>query len=63
MTTNIAIDPEKLAQIMAIKPFKSKREIVDVALETYLRLLRQQEALSLKGSKIWQGDLEQMRID
>lgn len=63
MTTNIAIDPDKLAQIMSIKPFKSKKEVVDVALETYLRLLRQQEALSLKGSKIWQGDLDQMRVD
>ncbi|MCU0340634.1 MAG: type II toxin-antitoxin system VapB family antitoxin [Spirosomaceae bacterium] len=63
MTTNIAIDPEKLAQIMDIEPFRSKRELIDKALEAYLRLLRQQQALSLKGSKIWQGDLDEMRLD
>lgn len=63
MATNITIDSEKLAQIMDLKPFKSKKEVVDTALQEYLKILRNQQALTLKGSKIWYGSLDEMRLD
>ena len=61
MATNVDIDA--LSQIMAMKPFKSKKEAVNEALSSYLRQLRQQQALLLKGSDIWEGDIDQMRRD
>ena len=63
MATNIDIDADALAQIMAIRPFKSKKEAVNEALTTYLRQLRSQQALLLKGTKIWEGNLDEMRRD
>lgn len=63
MATNIDIDAAKLSQIMAIKPFKSKKEAVNEALNNYLSYLLTQQALTLKGSKIWEGNLDQMRQD
>jgi Arc/MetJ family transcription regulator len=63
MASNIDLDSAKLSQIMAIKPFKSKKEAVNEALGNYLNYLLMQQALSLKGSKIWEGNLEQMRQD
>lgn len=63
MATNIDINTRALSEIMAIKPFKSKKEAVNEALNSYLRQLRQQQALLLKGSNIWEGDIDQMRRD
>ena len=63
MATNIDIDATALLQIMAIKPFKSKKEAVNEALNTYLRQLQSQQALQLKGTKIWEGNLNDMRRD
>ncbi|MGA0560421.1 LuxR C-terminal-related transcriptional regulator [Larkinella sp. VNQ87] len=63
MATNIDLDAAKLSQIMAIKPFKSKKEAVNEALTNYLNYLLTQQALTLKGSKIWEGSLDQMRRD
>lgn len=63
MATNIDIDQEKLAQIMSMKQFKTKKEAVNEALNEYLRIIMSQELLKMKGSDVWEGDLEQMRLD
>lgn len=63
MASNIDLDLAKLSQIMAIKPFKSKKEAVNEALSSYLNYLLSQQALALKGSKIWEGNLNEMRQD
>lgn len=63
MATNIDIDQEKLAQIMSMKQFKTKKEAVNEALNEYLRNLLRQPVLTWKGSNAWEGDLEQMRSD
>lgn len=63
MATNIDIDQEKLAQIMSMKQFKTKKEAVNEALNEYLRMIMSQELLKMKGSDVWEGDLEQMRLD
>lgn len=63
MASNIDLDSAKLSQIMAIKPFKSKKEAVNEALSNYLNYLLSQQALTLKGSRIWEGNLNEMRQD
>lgn len=63
MATNIDIDQEKLSQIMTMKHFKSKKEAVNEALSEYLKIIVAQELLKLKGSNVWEGDLDQMRLD
>jgi Arc/MetJ family transcription regulator len=63
MSTNIDIDQEKLSKIMEMKQFKTKKEAVNAAIGEYLKVLICQELIELKGSQIWQGDLEQMRLD
>jgi Arc/MetJ family transcription regulator len=63
MATNIDIDQEKLSQIMTMRQFKSKKEAVNEALNEYLKDIMAQELLKMKGSNVWEGDLEQMRLD
>ena len=63
MAINIDINQEKLAEIMAYKHFKSKKQAVNTALDEYLKILVGKELLKLEGSNIWQGDLDKMRFD
>jgi Arc/MetJ family transcription regulator len=63
MLTNIDIDQKKVAEVMSLLNIKTKKEAVDKALENYLRILSAQELLKMKGSNVWEGDLDQMRTD
>ncbi len=63
MAINIDINQEKLAEIMAFKQFKSKKQAVNTALDEYLKILVGKELLKLEGSNVWQGDLDKMRLD
>lgn len=40
---------------------KTKREVVEVALQERLRMLKRRKLASLKGKINWEGDLNQMR--
>lgn len=63
MAINIDINQEKLAEIMAFKQFKSKKQAVNTALDEYLKILVGKELLKMEGSNAWQGDLDKMRQD
>ena len=47
---NIDIDQKKLAQIMAMREFKSKKEAINEALDEYLKNLLRQQVLAWKGT-------------
>ena len=61
MLTNIDINQKKIAGIMAKRNFKSKKEVVDKALEMLLKQITREEILKWKGSDVWEGDLDEMR--
>ncbi len=42
---------------------KSKKETVELALQTLVRLHKQQSIRDFKGKLQWDGDLESMRTD
>jgi Arc/MetJ family transcription regulator len=61
--TNIDIDQEKIDAIMSMRKFKSKKELVDKALDLLRKQVVREKVLSWKGTNVWEGDLDQMRID
>lgn len=61
MRTNIVIDDTLIAEAMRLTQIKTKREVVDTALRTLVRLERQRSVLDLEGRIAWEGDLNQMR--
>lgn len=64
MRTNIEIDDKLIQDTLKVTGIKTKRKVVDLALETLLRLKRQELlAKRLRGKVHWEGDLEQMRLD
>lgn len=42
---------------------KTKREVVELALQTLVRLNKQAQIRSLRGKVQWEGDLDAMRTD
>ena len=61
MRTNIDIDDKLLEQAMKISKLKSKKQLVNHALEELIRLNRRKKMLSLFGKVKWEGNLEEMR--
>ncbi len=63
MRTNIVIDDKLMRDTLRATGLKTKREAVDQALRTLLRLRRQAEIRKFRGKLHWQGDLNAMRSD
>ncbi len=49
MRTNIVIDDTLLAEAMALSKLKTKRDVVNTALEAYVRALKKKDLRDLRG--------------
>jgi Arc/MetJ family transcription regulator len=63
MRTNIVIDDRLMRDTLRATGLKTKREAVELGLQTLVRLGKQGEIRRLRGKLDWQGDLNAMRID
>ena len=63
MRTNIVIDDRLMAETLQATGLKTKREAVELGLETLLRLQRQADIRSFRGKLAWEGDLDAMRTN
>lgn len=63
MRTNIIIDDTLMNETLRLTGLKTKREAVELGLQTLLRLRQQEEIRGFRGKLDWQGNLEQMRTD
>ncbi len=61
MRTNIVLDDSLVEEAMHLSGIRTKREVVDAALQAFIRLQRQRAVLALEGAVSWQGDLSAMR--
>ncbi|WP_292533574.1 type II toxin-antitoxin system VapB family antitoxin [Methylocystis sp.] len=63
MRTNIVIDDKLMQEALRATGLKTKKEAVDLALRTLLRLQKQTQMRKLRGKLDWRGDLDAMRRD
>ena len=63
MRTNIVIDDKLMADTLRATGLRTKREVVELGLQTLLQLRKQAEIRKLRGKVDWQGDLAAMRRD
>lgn len=63
MRTNIVIDDKLMRAALRATGAKTKREVVELGLQTLVRLNSQREIRNLRGKLDWKGDLEAMRTD
>ena len=59
--TNIVINEDLMRDAMKLAGCRTKREMVEEALKTVIRLKRQREVLKLRGKVRWAGNLDEMR--
>ena len=63
MRTNIVIDERLMKQALEASGARTKREAVELGLQTLVRLKRQADVRNYRGKLSWSGDLEAMRTD
>lgn len=63
MRTNIVIDDKLMRDALRATGLRTKREAVELALRTLLRLNKQMEIRRFRGKLDWEGDLDAMRSD
>jgi Arc/MetJ family transcription regulator len=63
MRTNIEIDDKLMAEALEASGARTKREAVELGLQTLVRLKRQREIRKFRGKLAWEGDLDAMRTD
>jgi Arc/MetJ family transcription regulator len=63
MRTNIVIDDKLMRDTLRATGLKTKRQAVELALQTLLRLRKQGEIRQWRGKLKWRGDLDAMRSD
>ena len=61
MRTNIDIDDELMKTAQKLSKIKTKKEVVEQALENFINELRRKDMLNLEGKVQWDGDLDEMR--
>ena len=63
MRTNIVIDDKLMNAAIKASGAKTKRETVELALRTLVRLSKQRSIKKFRGKLHWRGDLDKMRND
>jgi Arc/MetJ family transcription regulator len=63
MRTNIVIDDKLMRETLRLTGLKTKRDAVELGLQTLVRLNKQADIRKLRGKLDWQGDLDAMRTD
>ena len=61
MRTNIVIDDRLMKAALKATGVKTKREAVELGLQTLVRLKQQAEIKNYRGKLHWEGDLDEMR--
>ena len=62
MRTNIEIDVNLMEQALRLSHLKTKKEVVQQALEQYVRRLKRLKILDLQGKVKWEVNLDEMRL-
>ena len=61
MRTNIEIDDDLMKKALKYSKLKTKKEIINEALNEYVKYQMRLKLLSLQGKVKWVGDLDKMR--
>lgn len=61
MRTNIEIDNKLIKEAKKISKAKTKKEVVDIALRSYIKAKQRKKILELFGKVKWEGNLKEMR--
>ena len=61
MRTNIVLNEQLVKEAMALSRSRTKKEVVDLALQSFVAGFKRRNMKNLFGKVIWEGDLKKMR--
>jgi len=61
MRTNIVINDKLVNEAMRLSHSKTKKQVVELALENFVNFLKRQKMKDLFGKVKWEGSLKDMR--
>lgn len=61
MRTNVVLDDELVKEGLKLTKLKTKKDLVNLALEELVTRRRRKKILKLEGKVKWEGNLNQMR--
>ncbi len=61
MRTNIEINNKLMSKAKRLSRLKTKKDVVNLALENLVKTLNKRSLISLKGKIVWEGNLKEMR--
>jgi Arc/MetJ family transcription regulator len=61
MRTNVVLDDELVERARELTGIKTKRQVIEEALRTLIRLHEQAGVRALRGKLLWEGDLDRQR--
>lgn len=61
MKTHIDLDEQLIDQAVELGGFPTKKAAIHAALSEFVKTLKRQQLLALRGQVAWQGDLNQLR--
>ncbi|MBL7893160.1 MAG: type II toxin-antitoxin system VapB family antitoxin [Bacteroidia bacterium] len=61
MRTNIELNNKLIGEAMKLSHSKTKREVVELALENFVNYLKRQKIKTFFGKVRWEGNLAEMR--
>ena len=59
--TNIVLDDQLVNEVKQLTALKTKKDVVDLALNELLKQLRRKKLLSMRHPGLWKGNLAQIR--
>ncbi|MCC6724256.1 MAG: type II toxin-antitoxin system VapB family antitoxin [Saprospiraceae bacterium] len=62
-TSSIVVNDQLIQTAMNLSGLKTKKEVVEKALELLIQMVNQEGIRTLRGKVKWEGDLDQMRTD
>jgi Arc/MetJ family transcription regulator len=61
MRTSIEINDQLIQQALELSQLKTKKEVVNEALEQFVKKMKRLRMLELHGKVEWEGNLDEMR--
>ena len=61
MRTNIDIDDTLVHEAMVISGINTKKAVINMALEEYIKANNRKKIIKYRGKNIWEGNLDEMR--
>jgi Arc/MetJ family transcription regulator len=55
--TNIVLNEELVEEVKSLTSLKTKKDVVDLALNELLKQLKRKKLLALRHKDLWEGDL------